>query len=199
MEEALVTGNPGAFQTRDQRRSELGFDIVAAAYLRGDFMLSSGAPSTYYFDKYLFETKPTILRRLASLLAPMVPSGVDRLAGPELSAVPVTVALALETGLPYVITRRDTARSTGSLVGEVHPDERVLLLEDVISSGRRVSEAAQQLRKVGADVIGVIAVVDRLQGAAEALAADGLPLNSLFTVDELLVEGHRNGQEQGNG
>lgn len=99
-EESLIA------QPASVRREELARDIVSAGYLRGDFLLSSGARSSFYFDKYLFETKPTILRRTASLLAERVPAGADRLAGPELGAVPLAAAVSLATGLPFVIIRK---------------------------------------------------------------------------------------------
>ena len=70
-----------------QHLEELGRDLVAAAYLEGDFVLSSGRRSKYYFDKYLFETKPSLLGRLAEALARSLPPDVDRVAGPELRAV----------------------------------------------------------------------------------------------------------------
>src|SRR5579864_3727428 len=83
----------------------LGRDLVAAAVLRGDFLLRSGQRSSYYIDKYLFTTQPDLLRRLSSALADLVPSAVDRLAGPALGAVPLVTALSLQTGLPFVIVR----------------------------------------------------------------------------------------------
>lgn len=184
IEEALNLAGAGALQTAEERRVELAGDIVAAAYMRGEFVLSSGETTNYYFDKYLFETKPTILRRLASLLAERVPADVDRLVGPELGAVPIVVALSLETGLPFAIVRRNNG--TRAIKGELHPGERVLLVEDVITTGQRVLGAAARVREVGAEVVGVMAVVDRLQGAAAALAAVDLPLDALMNVDEFV-------------
>ena len=75
----------------------LGRDVVATAVLRGDFLLRSGQRSSYYIDKYLFTTQPQLLRRIARALAELVPSGVDRLAGTVLGAVPLATALSLET------------------------------------------------------------------------------------------------------
>src|SRR5262249_1190733 len=122
---------------RQERLAELGRDIVAAAYLRGDFVLSSGAHSNYYLDKYLFETKPGILRRVAAFLAELVPPGTDRIAGPELGAVALATALSLEVGLPFVISRRAAKDySTSKLIeGELYPGERVIVVEDVITTG----------------------------------------------------------------
>ncbi|GAB2458286.1 orotate phosphoribosyltransferase [Nocardioides hungaricus] len=187
VEEALNLLGLGALQSTEERRAELADDILAAAHLRGEFVLSSGETTDYYLDKYLFETKPTILRRLASLMAAQIPSDVDRLVGPELSGVPVVVALALESGLPYAIVRRRTAGSGArSVEGELHLGERVLVVEDVISTGQRALTTVERVREVGAQAVSVMAVVDRLQGAAAALAAVDLPLTALLTIEDLL-------------
>lgn len=169
------------------RRAELANDLVSAAYLRGDFVLSSGLRSNFYFDKYLFETRPTILRRVASLLAEMVPDTVDRLAGPELGAVPLAVALSLETGIPFVIVRKASkSYSTSQIVeGEIHPDESVLIIEDVISTAGEALRAAHQVEETGASVEGVLAVLDREHGGAQSVNAAGYRFESLFRLGEL--------------
>lgn len=184
----LSATGPEAFQDPAQRRLELGRDIVAAAYLRGDFVLSSGTRSRYYFDKYLFETKPTVLRRLVSLLAERLPRHVDRLAGPELGSVALTAALSLESGLPFLIVRKQP-KAYGTAVpieGEYHPGERVLVVEDVVSTGGEALAAVEKLRAAGIEVASVLAVIDREQGGAAALAATGLSLDALFTLTELM-------------
>src|SRR5205823_14883184 len=110
----------------------LGPDLVAAAVLRGDFLLRSGARSSYYIDKYLFTTRPGLLRRLAVALAARVPVGTQCLAGPVLGAVPPVTALALETSLPMVIVRVDKPKEYGTakqIEGTLEPGERVLLVE----------------------------------------------------------------------
>ncbi|MCU1640717.1 MAG: orotate phosphoribosyltransferase [Nocardia sp.] len=179
----------GFSQPHEHRRVELGRDIVSAAYIRGDFVLSSGGRSSYYFDKYLFETKPTILRRLASFLAEMVPSGIDRLAGPELGAVALVTALSLETGIPFVIVRKGSkGYGTSRLVeGELHEGERLLIVEDVISTGSEALNAATKVRQAGADVRGILAVIDREQGGAENIAAAGFRMEALYRLSDLPV------------
>jgi orotate phosphoribosyltransferase len=166
---------------------ELGNDVVSAAYLRGDFILSSGGRSTYYFDKYLFETKPTILRRLAVFLAEMVPGDVVRLAGPELGAVALATAVSLQTGLPFVIVRKGTkGYGTSNLVeGELHAGERVLVIEDVVSTAAEALKAASQVQLAGAEVAGILAVLDREQGGAQNIAAEGYAFSALFRRSEL--------------
>ncbi len=187
-DERLSGAAVDVFQDREVRRRELGQDIFAAGYLRGKFVLSSGQESSFYFDKYLFETKPTILRRIASMLGEDIPENVDRLAGVELGAVPLVTAASLETGLPFIIVRKAAKAhgTTSGIEGELHTKERVLLIEDVISTGGEAARAVRLLRTAGAEVVGVLAVVDRQQGGAEAIGAEGLPCRALFALDELL-------------
>jgi orotate phosphoribosyltransferase len=184
---ASAIAAPDPRRDRERRLAELARDVVGAAYLRGDFVLSSGARSNYYFDKYLFETKPGILRRLASFLAEMVPPQTDRIAGTELGAVALATAVSLETGLPFVIARKGTkAYSTAKLVeGEIYPGDRVVVVEDVISTGAQGIRAADRLVEVGAQVLGVLAVIDREQGGPEAISAAGYTLTTLFRRSQL--------------
>jgi orotate phosphoribosyltransferase len=172
---------------RDERRDELGRDLVSAAYLRGDFVLSSGMRSSFYFDKYLFETKPGILRRVSNLLAEEIPPGIDRIAGTELGAVALAVALSLEMGLPFVIARKaPKGYSTSRAVeGELYPGERVVVVEDVISTGAQAIRAADRIVEVGAQVIGILGVIDREQGGPEAISAAGYTLTTLFRRSQL--------------
>jgi orotate phosphoribosyltransferase len=166
----------------------LGRDLVATAVLRGDFLLRSGQRSSYYIDKYLFTTRPELLRRIASALAPLVPTGVARLAGPVLGAVPLVTALSLETGLPMVIVRTDPAKEYGTakqIEGALQSGERVLLVEDVVTTGGAALAAVDELRGVGADVVGALAVVDREQGGPAAFEARGVPFRALFTRTSL--------------
>jgi orotate phosphoribosyltransferase len=171
------------------RREELARDIISAAYLRGDFLLSSGSRSSFYFDKYLFETKPTVLRRIASLLAERVPPSVDRLAGPELGAVALAAAVSLASGLPFVIVRKTSEDYPGGKLveGEMHPGEHVLIIEDVISTAAQALRAARQVSQAGADVTGILAVVDREQGGAASIGAEGYHFDALFRLSELNI------------
>ena len=170
-----------------RRREELARDILGAAYLRGDFVLSSGARSRYYFDKYLFATKPSILRRIASLMAELVPSGTDRIAGPELGAVPLATAVSLEVGLPFVIVKK-LAEGFGAarlVEGELYPGEKVVVIEDVVSTAAQAIRAARQVAQTGAQVVSILAVIDREQGGTENIAAAGYQFGALFRRSDL--------------
>src|SRR5215213_2435808 len=116
--------------------AELRADIVRAAYVEGDFVLADGLHSNYYFDKYLFETRPAILRRLGRFLAELVPRETDRLAAPALGAVALGTAVSLELGLPLVIVRPDAdAEAARPIEGELYAGETVTLIEDVVVVG----------------------------------------------------------------
>jgi orotate phosphoribosyltransferase len=153
----------------------------------GDFTLTSGARSPYYVDVKLASTKPAALRALALALAPHA-QGHALLAGMELGAVPLVAAVALETGLPYVILRKKPREhGTGKRIeGAFQPGQRVLLIEDVATTGKTMVESIALLREAGLVVDRAACVVDREQGGGLALAAQGVELRSLVKAAELL-------------
>ena len=171
-------------------RADLGRRLVERAYLEGDFVLRSGRRSRYYLDKYRFETDPELLaglgRELGALVRRHAPQA-DLLAGPELGAVPLAAVTSVETGLPYVIVRKDTkAYGTGNRLEGVHsPGMRVCVVEDVVTSGGALLSAVEALRAAGLDVCAAISVVDRQEGGADAIAAAGVAYTALFTVESL--------------
>ena len=195
--EALAAGGPEVFQDAASRRAELARDVVAAAYLRGTYVLSSGQSSRFYVDKYLFTTKPTVLRRLASLLAERLPDDLDRVAGTELGSVPLATALSLETGVPFVIVRKTRKKhgTAAGIEGELHAGERVVLVEDVVTTASQALAAADVLAGAGAEISSVLAVVDREQGGAAAVAAAGYRFDPLFRLSELPIPSAPENQE----
>jgi len=166
--------------------AELASAIKQAAYLEGDFVLSSGQRSKYYLDKWRFETDPALLREIAKALAALLPDPApDRLAGVELGGVPLAVALALETGLPYLVVRRQ-AKGYGTakqVEGLWNPGERVVLIEDVLTTAGQAIAAAQRLTELGLRVERVVYVLDR--GGADNLRAAGFEPAALFQRSDL--------------
>jgi orotate phosphoribosyltransferase len=166
----------------------LGRDLVTAALLRGNFLLRSGAQSDYYLDKYLFTTRPELLRLIAAEMAARLPEGVQRLAGPVLGAVPLVTALSLHTGLPSLIVRVDQPKEYGTskrIEGTLQAGVRVVLVEDVVTTAGAALAAVDVLREAGAEVLGALVVVDREEGGAAAFAAAGVPYQALFTRTSL--------------
>ena len=171
--------------------AELAQALRAAALLEGDFTLRSGRKSKYYLDKYLFETQPDLLRELAKRFARYVTDDVDRIAGAELGGIALAAATALETNKPFVIVRnsKKAGYGTGKLIeGRLEKGERVLLVEDIATSGGQAIEACRTLRDAGAEVAGVVVTIDRQEGGATAITDAGLRFDALFTTADLGVQ-----------
>jgi orotate phosphoribosyltransferase len=169
----------------------LGQKLVDHALLRGDFLLRSGQRSSWYLDKYRFETQPDVLRdlgvRLASSVAQHEPTAV-RLAAPALGAVALAASASMESGLPFLIVRGETKDygTANRIEGLYEPGELVCLIEDVVTSGGALAETVEVLRAAGLVVRTALCVVDREQGGAEALAGVGIELRPLYRAQELL-------------
>lgn len=161
--------------------------ICQTALLRGHFVLRSGRTSSYYLDKYLFETQPDILAALTQRLAQRLPPQVDRLAGAELGAVPLVTALSLHTGKPAVFIRnRKKDYGTEKLIeGRLEKGDRVLLVEDIVTTGGQTLEAARTLREAGATIVKILAVIDRQEGGRQNIESAGFLFESLFTRSDL--------------
>ncbi len=164
--------------------------ITDSALLRGDFTLRSGRKSKYYLDKYLFQTQPDILAALAERLAGRVAGGaggVDRLAGAELGGVPLVSATGITAGLPFILIRNQKKGygTAKQVEGELNPGDRVVILEDIATTGGQVLEAAQTLTEMGAKIVKIIAVIDRQEGARENIEGAGYGFDSLLTKGDL--------------
>lgn len=168
----------------------LGRDIVAASYLKGDFVLRSGIRSNRYFDKFLFETDPVLLRRLGKHLSALVPAETQRLAAPELGAVLLGGAVSMETGLPLVLVRKEPKGygTAKQIEGRFQAGERVTVIEDVVTTGGDSLRSAQVLRDAGAEVIHLVVVLDRGEGGEENIRSAGIPYSPLFRIEDLELD-----------
>jgi len=168
-------------------RHALATAVHARAHLTGEFLLRSGAVSHEYFDKYRFEADPDLLRALAMALRPLVPEDTEVIAGLELGGVPLAVMLSQITGIPTAFVRKQ-AKPYGTLrlaEGTEVDGQRVLVIEDVVTSGGQVVASVADLRAAGAEVDYALCVIDRQAGGPEALADVGVALRPLFTMAEL--------------
>lgn len=170
---------------------ELKRALLEHAYLEGDFVLRSGRRSSYYLDKYRFETRPELLgplgQRIAEAVAEHEPEAA-RLAGPELGAVALAASASLASGLPFVIVRK-AAKDYGTgnrLEGVYGEGERVCLVEDVVTSGGALLDAVEALRAAGLVVQTAVCVVDREEGGADALARHAVRLRPIFRASSLM-------------
>lgn len=167
--------------------AELARDIDAKCRLTGLFTLRSGQTADTYFDKYLFESDAALLERVVRRMVDLVPDDVDMLGGLELGGVPLATLLSQMTGLPTLFVRKE-AKTYGTcrLAEGGEPGGRsVLLVEDVITTGGAVRNAAEALRSQGATVAAVVCAIDRSDEQPHPLAADGLEVRSVLTKSML--------------
>ncbi len=169
-------------------------DLIGCGALRfGDFTLTSGTKSRYYVDIKRASSDPAILTRITE---GFIGFGIeaDKVAGVELGAVPLIVAYSLKKGIPFIIIRKgDREHGTKKRIeGEIVPGERVLLLEDVVTSGGSVIKAVDELESAGARVIRILSVVDREEGGTDKVEAKA-PFTALVKAKTLLEEAGKRG------
>jgi orotate phosphoribosyltransferase len=171
---------------------DLGQRLLDASYLEGDFLLRSGRRSKFYLDKYLFSTRPDLLRDIAAGLAQKLSAyePFDLLAGPELGAVAIVAAVSLAYGKPFVIVRKGQKGygTDKAMEGKAEPGQRVVMVEDVVTSGGAALMAADKLREAGLTVQTLLCVVDREEGGRAQIEAEGLTLDPLFTATSLGIK-----------
>ena len=168
-------------------RDGLARTIYERTHLTGEFRLRSGAVSTEYFDKYLFESDPELLRSIGEALVPLLPPDTEVLAGLELGGVPLATMLSQLTGLPALFVRKE-AKTYGTCRlaegGDVD-GRRLTVVEDVVTSGGQVVASCGDLRDRGAIVEQAVCVIDRESGGPKNLADIDVELRALFTMTEL--------------
>ena len=166
---------------------ELAADIDACCRLTGEFTLRSGQVASEYFDKYLFESDPRLLGRVADQMVDLLPEDTTLLGGLELGGVPIVTALSARTGLPALFVRKQ-AKEYGTCKLAEGPEvsgRRVTLVEDVITTGGAVRDAARALRAAGAVVEVVVCAIDRSPDGESPLADVGLEVRAVLTKAEL--------------
>ena len=168
-------------------KQSLGRRLIDVAALRGNFLLRSGVQSTAYFDKYQFESDPQLLHEIAQQLQLIMPIGTEILAGLELGGIPLAVMLGQLTRMPVTFVRKK-AKDYGTCrlaEGPAMQGKQVVLVEDVVTSGGAVRDAATALRADGVSVANVLCVIEREGQGRELLRQDGLELFALFSQAEL--------------
>jgi orotate phosphoribosyltransferase len=168
-------------------KQELAKKVKEAAYLEGDFVLRSGKRSKYYLDKYLFETKPDILKALGDEFAKYITPDVTLIAGAELGGVALAAATAMAANKNWIIVRNSKKDyGTSKMVeGVLKSGDVVLLVEDIATTGGQVLEAAKVITEAGAKVKQIVAVIDRKQGAGENITGAGYAFESILTKEDL--------------
>ena len=168
-------------------KADLAKKIKAASFLTGQFTLRSGKTSSFYWDKYRFESDPVLLSAVADELHKLLPSSFDKLAGLELGGIPLATGLSLRIGKPCLYVRK-TAKTYGTcnlVEGGFQAGQTAVVVEDVITIAGQVCASVRQMRELGLIVEQVVCVIDRQQGGPENLTEIGCSLASVFALDEL--------------
>ncbi len=158
-------------------------EIQKTSLLKGHFVLRSGQHSTEYFNKYLFESSPVLLSAIAEHLKTLIPSDTQVLAGLEMGGIPLAVALSLTTELPVVFVRKKAKEYGTKKITEgcSIQNQKVCIVEDVITTGGQVIKSAQSMREEGALIENVICVIHRGgSDSLEKLQEAHLKLHPLF-------------------
>ena len=163
------------------------------AYKEGDFVLSSGQHSTYYINGKQVTLHPQGALATGRLLLSMLPVDTQAVAGLTLGADPIVTAVSVVSAyenrpLPALIIRKE-AKGHGTkayIEGPNLPDgAKVVVLEDVVTTGQSAMKAVERLRSAGYSVEQVIALVDRQQGCAELYQQSGLKFQALFSIEDI--------------
>lgn len=169
------------------QRAALARQIGEVSKIRGAFRLRSGQTSDTYFDKYLFESDPVLLRAIAHSMLELLPRNTEVLCGLEMGGIPVATVLSQLTDTPAAFIRKAPKAHGTEKFAEGTPldSRRIVLIEDVVSTGGALLDAASMLSKHGVEVSTALCVIDRQSGACEALAREGIELRAAFTMQEI--------------
>ncbi len=168
-------------------KQELAQRIKSISFLQGKFKLRSGKTSSFYWDKYRFESKPELLKTILEGMQELLPASFHKFAAMELGGIPLATGLSLKTGKPCLYVRK-TAKNYGTcnlIEGGFNKDEKVVVIEDVITTAGQVCSSIRQMRTLGLIVEDVICIIDRQQGGRQNLEKIGCSLACLFTMEEL--------------
>jgi len=183
-----TTSSTGTISDNDIGQDQLAIAeslLAAGAVQFGEFTLTSGRKSSYYVNMKAALAEPRLLKLVALALRARLPPQAGCLAGMELGAVPIAVAVALEAQLPYAMVRKaKRTHGTGSRV-EGALSQEVVIVEDVATSGGSLIETLDVLESLEADVLACFVVVDREEGAAEVLSKRGHTLQALLTISQI--------------
>ena len=188
---APLKNAPESMETR-KKLDRLREIVRELSVIEGEITLSSGETSQFYFDMRRTACDPEGSNLIADLiLDSLAQDDVDFIGGLEVGAVPIVACVSqksFQTARPipafYVRKKPKEHGTRRAIEGQIREGGRVVIVDDVTTSGGSVMRAVEAAREFGCTVVKVITVVDRLEGAAERFAAEGCPFVALLTADD---------------
>jgi orotate phosphoribosyltransferase len=165
----------------------LASKVKSISELKGSFTLRSGAISDTYFDKYKFESNPELLFEICMKMKDLLPNDTEIIAGLELGGIPIVTVLSQITKIPAAFIRKEPKEygTCNYAEGADMLNKKIVLIEDVVSSGGAIIDATKKMREDGLEVDRAICVIDRQSGGKELLEAEGIKLISVLTKKDL--------------
>jgi len=178
-------------ETLEELKASLFNLLEKTALKRGNFVLSSGKASNYYLDGRLITLAPEGAYLVAKIILQMISGrNIDAIGGPTLGADPIVGAIACLSYIEEIPIQTFIVRKSAKEHGmqrqiegpQLKDKSRVVLFDDVATTGKALIEAKQALEKIGVSVESAVVIIDRLEGARDNLSKENLKLESIFTV-----------------
>jgi orotate phosphoribosyltransferase len=163
----------------------------------GDFTLASGKKAKYYLDGKQVTLDPVGSRLIAEGMLDLLVAGKlpDAVGGMSIGADPITSAVVTMSAvrntpvLGFMVRKQSKGHGTNQFIeGPVQPGQTAVIVEDVVTTGGSSLQAIERVEAFGMKVVGVLAVIDRMEGGAQAFADRGYPLSSLLTIRDFGIE-----------
>lgn len=163
------------------------------AVLQGDFVLSSGQRASYYLDARLVTLSAEGSMLVGRILLEALPDGSEAVAGMTLGADPIVSAIALTSAIQgsrvdgLIVRKQSKEHGAGRAIeGPWRSGLRVCIVDDTLTTGTSALQAAAAIVEAGGVVTGVVALIDRGQGAGAAMETAGYSFRAIYTAAEIL-------------